>query len=160
MKVVDFKKMFIERDELDKRLKKADDFKKEYKKLVEATTEEEYIKIIQDNFYWFNENIFNQFDFCSDFYEGFARVKKDGKYGFLKPDGTMLTGFDYDYCSDFYKGFARVRNNYKYGFLKSDGTMLTDIIYDFCYDFYKGFASVQLDTIWRKIDTQGNFTVE
>jgi len=145
MKVVDFNKMFIEREDLDLKIKQAGACKDEYKKLMKATTEYEYISVIQNNFIWFNSTILKQFDDSYNFYDGFARVKNDGKWGFLKLDGNMLTGFDFDFCSDFYDGFARVRKDDKYGYMKLNGDMLTGFDFDDCSDFYYGFSRVRKD---------------
>ena len=41
------------------------------------------------------------YDECWSFLEGFACVKKNGKYGFINTDGKTIIPFIYDDCSSF-----------------------------------------------------------
>ncbi len=61
-----------------------------------------------------NGNYISDYDFDSAhaFSEGFAIVQKDDKIGFLKSDGTMLTGFEYTDATGFNMGYATVYGDF------------------------------------------------
>ena len=107
-----------------------------------------------------NEKKWNLFDvsknmiLCSEWYKdvcyfknGFARVRRgDGKYNFIKPDGSVLCPEWYNYTVNFIDGFAFVRrDDLKWNFIKSDGSILSSEWYNLVYDFIDGFAEVQRD---------------
>ncbi len=49
-----------------------------------------------------------QFEAAGYFYEGLARVKKDGKWGYVDEDGNMVIPPSFDYAGNFYEGKAIV----------------------------------------------------
>ena len=119
-----------------------------------------------------NEKKWNLFDasknmiLCSEwygyvgyFYDGLARVQRgDGKWNFIKSDGSVLCDEWYDYLSDFENGFARVqRGDGKYNFIKPDGKLLCSEWYGYVDYFYDGFARVQRgDGKWNFIKSDGS----
>ena len=56
-----------------------------------------------------------------DFHEGFSRVKLDGKWGFIKTDGTWLVEPKFDYAGDFKNGTAYVELEGEEGTIDTDG---------------------------------------
>ena len=107
-----------------------------------------------------NEKKWNIFDvsknmiLCSEWYKdvcyfknGFARVRRgDGKWNFIKPDGSVLCDEWYDLAYEFESGFARIRrDDGKYNFIKPDGSVLCPEWYNYTGNFIDGFARVQRD---------------
>ena len=119
-----------------------------------------------------NENKWNFFDasknmiLCSEWYgcvgyfhDGFAIViRGDGKYNFIKSDGSVLCDEWYDLVYDFENGFAFVRRgDGKWNFIKSDGSILSSEWYKSTDYFYNGFARVQRDDWkWNFIKPDGS----
>ena len=119
-----------------------------------------------------NEKKWNFFDasknmiLCSEWYgcvgyfhDGFAIViRGDGKYNFIKPDGSVLCDEWYDLVYDFENGFAFVRRgDGKWNFIKSDGSILSSEWYKSTDYFYNGFARVQRDDLkWNFIKPDGS----
>ncbi|HOK92116.1 MAG TPA: WG repeat-containing protein, partial [Spirochaetota bacterium] len=48
-----------------------------------------------------------QFDWADDFHEGMARVKKNGKLGYINKEGTLIIQPQFDWAWDFHEGMAR-----------------------------------------------------
>ena len=119
-----------------------------------------------------NEKKWNLFDvsknmiLCSEWYKdvcyfknGFARVRRgDGKYNFIKPDGSVLCPEWYNYTGNFIDGFARVqRDDGKCNFIKPDGKLLCSEWYGYVGYFHDGFARVQRDDLkWNFIKPDGS----
>ena len=113
--------VFEKRAEFENACKRAQACKEEFHKLLKAETKSEFMQVIFDNFYWVYEHVDKfglEYDFVDNFYEGFARVKKGGKYGFIDTSFKEFA-LEYDYVGDFYKGFARVKKGKKWGFVNT-----------------------------------------
>ena len=54
------------------------------------------------------------------FYEGLARIKKDGRWGFIDKTGSMIISAVYDYVENFNGGLARVQQNGKWYYIDRD----------------------------------------
>lgn len=67
-------------------------------------------------------------EFPVEFINGFAKINKKGKYGFLIISGEMITEFEYDSVKDFNKfGFAQVQKNEKFGVIDTTGKVVIPI---------------------------------
>lgn len=101
------------------------------------------------------------FSYIGNFYEGFARVKLNGKYNYFTTDGQIAFPDQwFDGAGDFYNGFAWVKMNGKYNFLMSDGQILykpnePDQWFDRTYGFSNGFARVGLNGKYNFLTTDG-----
>lgn len=51
------------------------------------------------------------YDCAYTFKDGYARVEKDGKYGFIDENGNISIDIKYDYANDFSNGRAKVELN-------------------------------------------------
>ncbi|MCW9707708.1 WG repeat-containing protein [Fodinibius salsisoli] len=73
----------------------------------------------------------------SSFQEGLAKVQKDGKIGFINPNGEVVIPFQYDGATSFWKGLAMVKKEQPgsdqslYGFIDTSGTAVVPVSYDF-----------------------------
>ena len=168
-KLVDFTAWYADRKRIEKECEERCACASEFKKLVEAQTEEDWVAIIQTNFNWVCgrniDGIHKIVESARGFQEGFAAVRDfpSGLWGFLKSDGTMLTEFQFAYARDFQEGFATVEDSSSglWGFLKSDGTMLTGFQFWAVFGFQEGFAGVQnvKGGAWGWINARGEYTL-
>ena len=96
---------------------------------------------------WYND-IYN-------FYEGFAGVELNGKYGFIDKTGREVIPCKYDYVWDFEEGLALVKLNEKWGFVDTTGKEICPIKYDVIGQFKEGLALVELNNKCGFIDKTG-----
>ena len=99
------------------------------------------------------------FDDARDFKEGFASVKKDGKYGYINTKGEQIIECKFDYACDFSEGFARVQKDYKWGYVNTKGEQIVECKFDDVWSFNEGFAGVAKDGKWGYINTKGCFVI-
>lgn len=103
------------------------------------------------------------FDYFSDFNDGFAVVKLNGKYNWIDTEGNPLSPNQwFDWCCRFNEGYAAVQLNGKFNLIDTEGNLFRgdfnslDQWFDWCGGFYKGFSRVQLNGKDKWIDTEGN----
>ena len=65
--------------------------------------------------------MFWEFDGVGSFNEGFAAVKKDGKYGYINTKGEQIVECKFDNGGDFNEGFAVVKKDGKCGYINTKG---------------------------------------
>ncbi|MFM8233580.1 MAG: WG repeat-containing protein [Holophagaceae bacterium] len=102
----------------------------------------------------------DKYDDTKDFSsEGLARVRLDGKWGFVDEDGNEVTPLKYDSVGNLYEGFARVKLNgqwgFQWGFVDQQGKEVIEPKYDEVRPFSEGLAGVYIDDKWGFINTQG-----
>lgn len=59
------------------------------------------------------------------FSEGYAAVKKDGKWGYIDKTGTLRVPFKYDNAKEFYQGIAFVEEGIKKGYINQQGQYIS-----------------------------------
>ena len=89
------------------------------------------------------------------FCEGYAKVERNGKYGFINIDGIEVVPCQYDCAWDFSGGLAPVELNDKRGFVNTDGVEVIPCQYDDAWFFSDGMAPIELDGKWGFINTDG-----
>ena len=99
--------------------------------------------------------MFWEFDDVCYFYEGFATVQKDGKWGYINTKGEQIVKCKFDGVGDFNEGFAAVKKDRKWGYINTKGEQIVECKFDDVRDFKEGFANVQKDGKWRYINTKG-----
>ena len=95
------------------------------------------------------------YDSITDFTEGFARIKLNGKYGFIDKTGREICPLKYDLVGNFSEGFARIKLNGKYGFIDTIGREICPCKYDAAGNFSEGLAGVRLNYKHGFIDKTG-----
>ncbi|QQR59463.1 MAG: WG repeat-containing protein [Candidatus Melainabacteria bacterium] len=106
-----------------------------------------------------------QFTHAREFHEGFAAVKKDGKWGFIDKSGATIIPFDYEWTDDFYKTsngkIAAVEKNGKVGFIDSNNKTILPFEYADARSFSEDLAPATIDgKLWGFIDLSGKFMIE
>ena len=65
-----------------------------------------------------------QFDHVYSFFEGFAPVEQNGKYGLVNTTGEVVVPCIYDDAGRFYRGFAKVRKDGKWSIINAKGEVI------------------------------------
>lgn len=104
------------------------------------------------------------------FYDGLARIKRDGKTGYVNKEGKEVIPCKYDGAAMFCEGMAIVceihflpeeewteecRDYSTKGFIDKTGREVTPCKYDEAHDFHEGLALVKLDGKFGFIDKTG-----
>jgi len=100
------------------------------------------------------------YDCGSDYYEGFALVCQNGKFGFLDEKGKQLGFMEFDHAGVFSQGLAKVKKNGKYGFINREGKVVIDYQYDYVTDFSEGVAGAQLNGKWAILSIDGRLITD
>ncbi|MBU3854216.1 MAG: WG repeat-containing protein [Candidatus Paraprevotella stercoravium] len=80
---------------------------------------------------------------------GLARVKIDGKYGFITTTNKLNIPARYEWADNFNKkGFCRVMQDGKYGLIDEKGAFVVPNRYDTMDDLLNGWYEVSQDGVW------------
>lgn len=84
-----------------------------------------------------------EYDYLDPASEGLISAKKDGKWGYINPQGEVVVNFVYETAFPFQEGFGRVmKSRHKWGFVNAEGTEAIPCQYVFAKDFNDGYAAV------------------
>ena len=78
------------------------------------------------------------------FSEGLARVRADGKYGYIDGTGKLVIPAKYDRAEDFSGGVACIRSGNRYGYIDKSGAFILQAVYRGAHDFSEGLAAVMV----------------
>jgi len=88
--------------------------------------------------------------------------RKKDKWGFCKPDKTIVIPCIYEDARLFQEGYARIKKNGKWGFINNEGLKVIPCIYDYddwrhdkFWDFNEGYAEVKKDGNYGFINKEG-----
>ena len=68
--------------------------------------------------------------------------RKKDKWGFCKPDKTIVIPCIYEDARLFQEGYARIKKNGKWGFINKEGLEVIPCIYDIVLLFNEGYTHV------------------
>lgn len=102
------------------------------------------------------------YDFIREPQNGFAIFKKEGKYGFLRVDGTEAVAPIYESASDFNDGIAAVRIDGRWGFINENGEVVIAPQFENLSApyFREGLAAVVKNGKYGFIGKDGNEVIE
>ena len=111
------------------------------------------------------KELFCIYDDVKPFSEGFACVKKNGKYGYINRLGEIVIDFVYKDAFPFEGSIARVvcctdeRENY-YALINRKGELITNYKWNIIRNFHEGFAAamdneIENDNRWTFINEEG-----
>ena len=83
--------------------------------------------------------------------EGYAAVKKDGKWGFIDPEGTVQIPYQFDEALSFGQHLAAVRVDERWGYVNLYGNIVIDPSFLQAKSFADGSAPVLTEKGWRFI---------
>ena len=99
---------------------------------------------------------------ADDFSDGFARVSKDGKMGYIDQTGKVVIPFIYDRADEFSDGLAAVVKDDKWGYIDRTGKEVIPLIYKDTKSFSEGLLAVEKNDKWGyvgKVKNNSNFCV-
>ena len=100
----------------------------------------------------------SEYDHVGNFYDGYALVQKDFKYGFVDENGDVVVEPIYDYATSFEGGYASVEKDDKWGFIDTKGNVVIPLEYEgssTATDYFQ----VEKDGFWGGIDLKGETVV-
>lgn len=101
------------------------------------------------------------YDNAKDFSEGFAAVKKDGKWGFIDTNGNMVIEPKYIAVWSFSEGLAAVQiQDGKWGFINTEGNEVIKPQFDAAWYFSEGLAVIKQGKYFGYINTSGEIVIE
>ena len=92
------------------------------------------------------------------FFNGHARFKKEGKYGFVNLK-LQEVGY-YDYAWHFSEGYAQVKINNKWYFINTNIELASNQYYEETENFCNGYAIVKKNNKWNFIDKSHNLILK
>ena len=101
-----------------------------------------------------------------DFFEGFAEIEENGKFGFIDIEGRVITEPKYDNVGQFSDGVATARLlwNEKVGYINKNGEYVLSPKYLAAGHFSEGIAPVKVKVHgrekWGYINKKGDFVIE
>ena len=109
-----------------------------------------------------NGNIISEaiYEAIYDFHEGYAKVRKDGKWTLINDRGEMVTRPMYDELKDFKEGLAPARIGRLWGYINKTGRLVIDPTFVDANSFSEGLAVVRDKSGYGYINTDGEFVVE
>jgi hypothetical protein len=96
-----------------------------------------------------------KYDDFSDFSEGLAYVRKNGKYGFINEEGKEVIPCIYDIAYKFVEGLAKVEKNGKDGFINKEGIEVVPCLYDWVNYFSEGLVAAKKLDKFGFVDKNG-----
>lgn len=97
----------------------------------------------------------SDYQFLGDPVSGIRVYKDNGKYGFVKSNGAVISSAVFESVHDFGDSLAAVNKDGKWGYIDSHGKVTIPFIYDDCTTFSYGFAGVRVGRKWGFIDLDG-----
>lgn len=76
------------------------------------------------------------------FYDGLRFERRDGKYGFVDPNGATVIPFIYGMAGHFSEGLAAVMKDGMWGYINKAGSVVIEPQYGYAGDFHEGLAAV------------------
>ena len=96
-----------------------------------------------------------KYDYIGNFHEGLAKVKLNGKWGYINNKGEEVISPKYDYAGDFHEGLAAVRLNGEWRYINNRGEEVISPKYNYVGDFHEGLAVVELNGKYGYINNKG-----
>ncbi|WP_410472644.1 WG repeat-containing protein [Faucicola mancuniensis] len=95
-------------------------------------------------------------------YDGFSKVEKNAKYGFVDLNGQILIPADYDDATSFSEGLAELVQNGQSFFINTQGKKVfsVDKNIDVISDFQQGLLVVKQNGKIGFMDTSGNIVID
>lgn len=97
------------------------------------------------------EQIGNSYEDAKPFADGWAAVKRGGKWGFIDTAGNIQIDFQFDDALSFGQHLAAVEVDGQWGYVSKYGEVVIDPIFLSAKSFYNGSAPVQTEDGWRFI---------
>ena len=102
------------------------------------------------------------FEHFYGFYNGYARVKLNGKWNWISADNCLVSHDQwFNNVYNFYDGYAEVILNNKWNYIDTNGNLVSvNQWFDWVEDFHEGYARVILNCKCNLINTNGKYISE
>jgi hypothetical protein len=100
-----------------------------------------------------------QFDEAWPFSEGLAKVKQNGKWGFIDKTGTLVITPSSEEAESFSEERAEIRQNGKWGFIDKAGKAIVAPQFQEVRRFTEGLAAVKSEGKWGFVDKAGTMVI-
>ena len=88
-----------------------------------------------------------------------AKVRKDGKWGYINTHGKVIIPFQYDFAWKFSNGLAMVRRDSKNGYINKHGKVVIAFKVEHVSTFHDELAKVRNNNKYGFIDTTGKIVI-
>ena len=123
--------------------------------IEKAMTKEEADELA-DKYWNGNGCDYGKYDWQDCFiYNGFVKVKLDGKYGFINEDGEEIISCKYEDADAFSDGLAKVKSVEGWGFVNENGEEIISCKYEEADKFWFGLAKVKSAEGWGFVNENG-----
>ncbi|HSC52118.1 MAG TPA: WG repeat-containing protein [Phnomibacter sp.] len=95
------------------------------------------------------------FDYVDECNCGVAKVKKDGKIGYVDIKGNIVIPLQFDEGMTFNEGYVAVRKGQNWAYIDSVGKFITEFVYEDAMGFSEGLAPVKKASGWGFINVSG-----
>lgn len=95
-----------------------------------------------------------------DFNEGFARIYRDNKFGYIHKNGNMSTDIIYDEATPFSEGYAFIKLEDKWTMIDKKFNTIAKFEYDDLGDFKDGMVCVCIDKKWGCMNKKWEIVIE
>ncbi|SDM62027.1 WG repeat-containing protein [Acetanaerobacterium elongatum] len=100
------------------------------------------------------------YEAADQFVDGLARVKLNGKWGFINKTNTLVVPAQYDETQYFREELAAVKTGGKWGYIDKTGAVRIAPQYSNTLGFSEGFAASLLNGKWGFIDATGKMGLQ
>jgi bifunctional DNA-binding transcriptional regulator/antitoxin component of YhaV-PrlF toxin-antitoxin module len=90
---------------------------------------------------------------------GLARIKLDGRWGYVNRSGKITYVSDTEWWSDFSEGLAEGREGGMRGFYNDKGDWIIKPQFEGVRSFKNGYAAAKMRDLWGMIDKKGNWVI-
>lgn len=101
-----------------------------------------------------------EFDHIWPQVNGFAKIRDNGRFGYINLRDNIIIKCIYDNVGDFSDGLIRVSNGKRWGYIDSLGNQVIDFKFKYCKDFSEGLAVAEKGKKCGYIDKKGNWVIE
>jgi hypothetical protein len=109
------------------------------------------------------EDVFSvEWENAQSFRDGFAAVRRNGKWGFIDTTGNVAVSFNYNSSScitRFSEGLIAVRVDGKWGYINKSENVVIPFTFDEALSFSEGLAAVKSSDKWGFIDISGDVVI-
>jgi WG containing repeat len=99
------------------------------------------------------------YDYVDNCVCGLAKVKKDGKVGYVNIEGKEVVKPQYLDGLTFHEGYTAVKEGNKWLYLDSTGKAITAAIFDDASNFNNGLAAASKNSLYGFINTTGEAVI-
>lgn len=99
------------------------------------------------------------YDSISEFSDGLALVKKDGKYGYIDVTGKEVIPVKYRQAGEFSEGYAFTKSGNDEGYIDKNGKLVIKCVCQYGGVFSEGYAVIRTQNGYGLMNTEGKMAI-